>query len=172
VDTLRQRWGLFFGKVGIGKEGPPSHPFWQICQTNPFLCQPMLSSDFRAAMFTCPTCKKQLKTKRNLKAHRGRRVCKEARNPRLRAARLKIAKEKALKRDAARKRAKYTPKLPVCDLCAGTARAWMTSVNCDHSIHRTCFEKLKKSFQERDPDFGCREGDPPCPYCRLPFTVG
>ncbi|KAJ0389116.1 hypothetical protein ATCC90586_011998 [Pythium insidiosum] len=118
----------------------------------------------------CTKCKKTFKNKRNLKVHQGRRVCKETRNPRLRAARLAQTKDRARSKDAARKRAKYVKKLPECEFCVGVVRAWVHNANCPHRIHRPCFIKLVQTHTEVDPVFGRRPGPPRCPMCRAEWV--
>lgn len=120
--------------------------------------------------FKCTRCKKQFKCNRNLQQHQGRRICEERRNPRLRLRRLEDARVVARARDAERKRARYVPKLPQCDFCMSSVRAWVISANCEHRIHRTCYYEMCKAYNAWDPVLGKRDGDPPCPYCRETFT--
>lgn len=120
--------------------------------------------------FKYKKCKKELKSKRNLKEHEGRHICRERRAPRLRAARLEQAKQRARQLDAARKHTKYVPKLPQCNFCERSVKAWVVSASCGYKMHHACFDKMRDTYHERDPVFGRRECDPRCPYCRHPFT--
>jgi hypothetical protein len=116
--------------------------------------------------FLCRRCNKDFSFKRNLLAHQQRRICRETRNPKLREKGLKTAKANARAKDAARKRAKYVHLLPRCGICAGPTRKWVGSKNCGHALHVRCYYVILAKCQERHPDYGRREGPPPCPYCR------